>query len=126
MDESGILKLLGGAAFTISVAVSAGIASIELLGYDLARVLWEMDGGTLVLDLSTAISIGLLGLVSAMSMPSWGDMRPEYQVAVALTIVVVGAGMVDPGFAADNQLVGLLAVAVTGAAYWGIQTGDCY
>ena len=125
MDESGILKLLGGAVFTVSVAVSAGVASIDVLGYDLARVLWTSEGGSLTVDLSTTISILLLGLVAAMSMPSWGSMKPEYQVATALTVLIVVAGVIDPGFATENALLGLFAIAVSGGAYWGIQTGSC-
>lgn len=126
MEYDGLLRLLGGAMFTVSVAVSAGIASITLLGQDFSTVLWESGGGTFAVDISTAISILLIGFVSAVSMPSFSDMRPEYQLAVLVTLIVIVFGAYDPGFAASNNLLGLGAVAVTGAAYWGIQTGDCY
>lgn len=126
MEYDGLIRLLGGAIFTISVAVSSGIASITLLGYDFTQVLWEPASGAFMVDISTALSVALLGGVAVLSMPSWGDMRPEYQLATAVTLAIIGFGAVNPGFASSNQLIGLLSVAVTGAAYWGIQTGDCY
>ena len=121
----GILKLLGGAIFAVSVAVSAGIASIEILGFDLSRVLWENETGRFIVDLSSAISVDLLASVFLTQLPSWSDIKPEYKASIGLTVLLVAAGILDPGFAADNELIGLLAVGVSGGAYWGISSGSC-
>ena len=115
--EREYLNLLGGAIFAITVAVSAGISSHEFLGYSLSMVLWTPHE-LITVDLSSAVSIGIMGAAAVIGAPSWSSMSAEDRLAVVLTVGLIGAGLVEPGYFANNELLGLAAVGVSAAGFW--------
>lgn len=110
-----------GGLFALTVAVNAGRASVELFGVDLADVLTTVGPATL--DIASLLSIGAVVVAWVLGRPDFDRMDSGVSAAVLLTLGLVVLGMIEPGWAGSNDVLGILAVGVSAAGYWGLVNG---
>lgn len=119
VDYDTLSDILLGGLFAVSVAVSAGVASVSLLDVSLAEVIWTMD--PLTVDWASAISIAILLTAYLTHMPDLSRMSSDKSVLLLLTVGIIVLGMLDPGYAANQAVIGLLGVGISAGGYWAIQ-----
>ncbi|WP_459192088.1 hypothetical protein [Halosimplex sp. J119] len=128
---------IAGTVFALSAAVTAGIATISIMGHALSGSVWTLDGT----QITIAFVLSLLSLLAAygtnrmddnshefdvdtdLANLATGEATVESYVMIATVILVVGTGLNILGLRDAVQaepIVGIVSLAVQAAGYYVI------
>lgn len=120
-DYKTLTDLLVGGLFAITVAVSAGVADVSIFDTSLTEVLYTFGPATV--DWASTLSIAALGFAYLSNVPRLDRMTTEELGLSAIAILIVAIGMIEPGFAASNMILGLFTLGLAAGGYWAVQYG---
>jgi len=128
---------IAGTVFALSAAVTAGIATITILGHALSSSVWTVEGT----DITIAFLLSLLALGAAyvtnrvndrganysvdtdLAMLAKGEATVESYVALGTLVLVLATGLDILGARAAIQsepIIGIISLAVQAAGYYVI------
>ncbi|MFC7138780.1 hypothetical protein ACFQMA_02875 [Halosimplex aquaticum] len=128
---------IAGTVFALSAAVTAGIATISIMGHALSASVWTLDGTEITIAFVLSL-LSLLGAYGTNRMDSQsknfdvdtdivalakGQATVESYVMIGTIILVVGTGLDILGLRAAIQaepIIGLVSLAVQAAGYYVI------